>query len=234
MRKEFVLILVLLVTSSGLLFAQEEKTGYEIGVYAGQQNWQSRAFQIGPPRNSLPIDFRLRYGDEIAYGVRGNFLSKGHWGGELAYSYQKNTATITSQSRSPITLGGAVQHAFYNEVFYPVRYGRAVTPFLTGGIGVAAYQINDSSRARAAQIGFGRLKETDTRVALNYGGGVKVNVVSHLGFRADFRHIFSDVPSYGLPKESSNPAQPILPIQGKLQTSEVSVGIYFRALLGFY
>ena len=234
MRKEFVLILVVLVASSGFLFAQEEKTGYEIGVYAGQQNWQSRAFQIGPPRNSPPVDFRFRYGDEIAYGVRGNFLSKGHWGGEISYSYSKNTATITSQSRSPVTLRGAVQHAFYNEVFYPVPYGRAVTPFLTGGIGMAAYQINDASRASAAQIGFGRLEETDIRLAFNYGGGVKVNVISHLGFRADFRHIFSDVPSYGQPKALSISTQPILPIGGKLQTSEVSVGVYFRALLGFY
>src|SRR5262249_27541292 len=156
----------------------------------------SRTFQIGPPRNSPPIDFRFRYGDEIAYGVRGNFLSKGHWGGEISYSYQKNTATIKSQFRPTVTLAGAVQHAFYNEIFYPVRYGHTVTPFLTGGIGMAAYQINDSSEARAAQIGFGRLEETDTRFAFNYGGGVKVNVISHLGFRADFRHIFSDVPSY--------------------------------------
>ena len=46
----------------------------------------------------------------------------------------------------------------------------------------------------------------------------------------DFRHNFSDVPSYGLPKESSNPAQAVLPIQGKLQNYEVSAGIYFQFL----
>jgi opacity protein-like surface antigen len=126
-----------------------------------------------------------------------------------------------------------VHHAFYNEVFYPVRYGRSVMPFLTGGIGVAGYRLSDSGLAAGPLNGLGNLKRADKRVALNYGGGVKVNVTSHAGLRADFRHIFSDVPSYGLPKESPNPAQAILPIQGKLQTSEVSVGIYFRNLLGF-
>ena len=53
-------------------------------------------------------------------------------------------------------------------------------------------------------------------------------MTSRIGVRADFRHIFSDVPSYGLPKESSNPTQTVLPIQGKLQMFEASVGIYFH------
>jgi opacity protein-like surface antigen len=232
MRKEFVWILLVIGGFSGSLLAQEEQTGYELGVYAAQQNWQSRTFQIGPPRNVLPVDFRLRYKDEIAYGVRGNFLSKGHWGGELSWSYQKNSATITSQSRPTITLDGAVQHAFYNQIFYLVRYGGVFTPFITGGIGAAIYQVDEASRARAVSLG--RLKSFDSRVALNYGAGVKVNVTSHFGFRADFRHIFSDVPSYGLPKESPNTAQFILPVQGKLQTAEGSVGIYVRGLDSFH
>ncbi len=51
--------------------------------------------------------------------------------------------------------------------------------------------------------------------------------------RADFRHIFSDVPSFGLPKESSNINQVVLPIQGKLQMYEASAGIYFHFSKGF-
>src|SRR5262249_39149840 len=46
MRKEFVLILVLFLAFSGSLLAQEEKTGYELGVFAAWQQWKSRAFQI--------------------------------------------------------------------------------------------------------------------------------------------------------------------------------------------
>jgi hypothetical protein len=97
---------------------------------------------------------------------------------------------------------------------------------------VAVYQLNDAALSRAAdpQVGLGNLRSTDNRVALNYGAGVKVNASKHVGFRADFRHIFSDVPSYGLPKESVNPAQSVLPVHGKLQAYEFSFGVYFRIL----
>jgi opacity protein-like surface antigen len=234
MRKEFVLILVLFLTSSGSLLAQEEKTGYELGVFAAWQTWKSSTFQIGPPQSSTPIKFDFRYRDRIAYGVRGNFLSHGHWAGELSYSYQKNPVTITnvsSPSIPPTTFGGSVHQIFYNEVFYPAQYRHWVTPFITGGIGVAGYQLSESARESVApQSGFGNLKKLDTRVALNYGAGLKVNIDSHVGFRADFRQIFSDVPSYGLPKASSNPNQVVLPTHGKLQTFEYSFGIFVRHL----
>ena len=230
MRKEFVLILVLFLAFSGSLLAQEEKTGYELGVFAAWQDWKSRSFKIGPPQASTPIDFGFRYRDRLAYGVRANFLSHGHWAGELSYSYQKNPVTITNQSNPfvpPTTFGGSVHQIFYNEVFYPAQYRRWVTPFVTGGIGVAGYQLSETAREVVApQSGFGTLRKLDPRVALNYGVGFKVRIDSHVGFRADFRHIFSDVPSYGLPKESSNPAQVVLPIQGKLQTFEYSFGIF--------
>src|SRR5262245_55426792 len=233
MRKEFVLSLVLLFVFSGSLLAQEERTGYELGAFAAWQNWKARDFQIGFPQAQTPIDSSLRYRNRLAYGVRGNFLSHGYWGGEISYSYQKNTVTITRQSLSSAVLDGAVHQVFYNQIFYPAQYRQVITPFITGGIGGAAYQINPDDRARAAQIGLGRLENTDWRVALNYGVGVKVNVVPHFGIRGDFRHIFSDAPSYGLPKESFNAIQPVLPVHGKLQTYEFSFGIYARGLYEF-
>src|SRR5437773_9750118 len=117
MRKEFVLMLVFLLAFSSFLLGQQEKTGYELGVYAAQQNWQSRTFQIGPPQAATPVSLGFAYKDRVAYGVRGNFLSQGHWGGELSYSYQKNTVSLTRPSFTPVELGGAVHHFFYNEVF---------------------------------------------------------------------------------------------------------------------
>jgi hypothetical protein len=72
----------------------------------------------------------------------------------------------------------------------------------------------------------------DKRFAFNYGFGVKAKISSRFGVRADFRHIFSDVPSYGLPKESPNPTQTVLPIQGKLQMFEASVGFYLHLSSG--
>jgi hypothetical protein len=56
-------------------------------------------------------------------------------------------------------------------------------------------------------LGLGTLKNTDTRVALNYGAGVKGVVSRNVGIGVDFRHMFSDALSYGLSKESGNPTQ---------------------------
>jgi hypothetical protein len=233
MRRDFVLLAVLFLGCSGVLLAQEEKTGYEIGGFASWQKWRGRTFQIGPPQTSTPVPLGFGYSDRAAYGVRGNFLSQGRWAGELSYSYQKNKVTLTRQSFTSVALPGAVHQFFYNQIFYPARYGRAVVPFVTGGVGLAAYHLSDETLARAADplgYGLGNLNSNDVRAALNYGGGVKVNVAPQFGLRFDFRHMFSDVPSYGVPKQSANPAQITLPIGGKLQTFDFSAGIYFRFL----
>ena len=235
MRKAsiFTVLLLLLHVSSGVLFAQE-KYGFEAGGYAAWTRWQDRDFQVGPPQSLVPINLGFDYDDKVAGGVRVNFMSRRHWGGEVAYGYQKNTASITRQSVTPVSLDGSVHHFFYNEIFYPWNYRTSgVIPFVTGGIGLAGYNLSDEARARAADprgFGIGALKSVDKRFAFNYGAGVKSELSSHFGVRADFRHIFSDVPSFGLPKESANPAQTVLPIQGKLQTFEFSVGFYYHAL----
>jgi opacity protein-like surface antigen len=233
MRRALVSVLFLIPMLSGQLLAQEGH-GYEIGGFAGLSNWQERNFQIGPPQALPPINLGLEYENEPLYGVRFNFLSRGHWGGEFAYSYQRNTVSLTRESFDPVELKGGVHHFFYNTIFYPWRYSNSrVKPFLTGGLGVAGYQLTSGARARAADpqgYGIGELANWDNRFAFNYGGGVKANVSSKFGIRFDFRHNFSDVPSYGLPKESSNPSQIVLPIQGKLQSYDVTAGIYFHIL----
>ena len=230
MRKTSVLMLMVFMGFSGILLGQEH--GFEIGGYAGQTNWRPRTFQVGPPQASPPISLGFAYEDKAPVGVRFNLLSQGLWGGELDYSYQKNTATLSRALYTPVKLAGGVHHFSYNTIFYPTRYRNSgVMPFLTVGVGMAAYQLSDEARARAADpriYGLGTLKDVDNRFAFNYGAGVKARVYSHLGVRADFRHIISDVPTYGLPKDSPNPAQAVLPIKGRLQTYEASAGIYFQ------
>ena len=234
MRKTFLLMLILFQGLAATAVAQE-KFGFEAGVYAGPAIWQDRTFEVGAPQATPPIPLGFEYDNKLLYGGRFNLLSQGYWGGELSYSYQTNTATLTRTSFTPVELKGGVHQFFYNTVLYPFRYrtSRAVIPFVTAGVGMAAYKLSDETRERAADpgiYGLGNLKSLDKRFAFNYGGGVKVNAASHFGFRVDFRHNFSDVPSYGLPKESANPAQTVLPIQGKLQNFEGSVGIYFHFL----
>lgn len=241
MRKTFIVLMVILIQGlAGELFGQDNY-GFEIGGFAGRSIWKERSFQVGPPQvpaGSPNIDLGFTYDDEILYGARFNLLSRGHWGGEFSYSYQNNALTLSRQNFQDVKLDGAVQQFFYNMIFYPTRYHDAkVVPFVTGGVGLAAYTLSSTARAQAADprvYGIGTLKELDKRFAYNYGVGVKAKVTSRFGVRADFRHIFSDVPSYGLPKESSNPAQTVLPIQGKLQMYEASAGIYFHISSGLH
>ena len=234
MRKAPIIsVLLLLHGLAGVAFGQE-KYGIEFGGYAAWTKWNERDFTIGAPQSVPPIDLQFAYKDRPAGGIRLNLLSRNHWGGELSYSYQQNTARITRESVTPVELKGGVHHFFFNEVFYPWRYHNSgFTPFVTAGIGLAAYHLNDEARARAADpsdYGIGNLISMDKRFAFNYGGGVKQTLSATWGVRADFRHIFSDVPSFGLPKESSDPSQTVLPIQGKLTTYEFSVGFYYQTL----
>jgi opacity protein-like surface antigen len=238
MRKKSILMFVVLLGCVPKVLVGEDKFGFELGGFAGGSFWKERDFRIGPPQAPEPISLRLNYEDKILGGARVNFLSRGRWGGELSYGYQKNKVTLTRQDANlePLSLDGSIHQFFYNTVFYLIRYGNSpVLPFVTGGIGLEAYGLSDQARAFAADPmrgAIGTLKNIDTRFAFNYGAGIKANLGSHFGIRVDFRHIFSDVPSYGLPKESANPAQIILPIQGKLQNYEGSVGIYFRTSSG--
>ncbi len=240
MRKTLIVLAVILVQGvSGHLFAQGD-FGFEIGGFGGRSLWKDRDFQIGPPQvpaGSANINLNFAYKDELVYGGRFNLMSRGHWGGEISYSYQSNTLTLSRQNFKSVELDGGVHHFFYNTIFNLTRYEKSkVVPFVTGGVGLAAYALSDEARANAANptvYGIGNLRPYEKRFAYNYGFGVKAKVTSRIGVRGDFRHIFSDVPSYGLPKESSNPAQTVLPIQGKLQMYEASAGIYFHFSKGF-
>jgi hypothetical protein len=240
MRKSLIVLAVILAQGvSGQLFAQGA-FGFEIGAFGGRSLWKDRNFQIGPPQvpiGSPNINLNFAYQDEIVYGGRFNLLSRGHWGGEISYSYQSSTLTLSRQNFTDVKLDGGVHHFFYNTIFNLTPYEKSkVVPFVTGGVGLAAYALSDDARANAANpavYGIGSLRPYEKRLAYNYGFGVKAKVTSQVGVRGDFRHIFSDVPSYGLPKESSNPAQTVLPIQGKLQMYEASVGIYFYFSRGF-
>jgi opacity protein-like surface antigen len=242
MRKTLIVLAVILAQgASASLFGQGE-FGFEIAGFGGYSIWKDRDFQIGPPQvpvGSPPINLNFAYDDEIVYGGRFNILSRGHWGGEFSYSYQNNTLSLSRQNfpGSPVRLDGGVHHFFYNMIFNLVRYEKTkVVPFVTGGVGLAGYALSDEARANAANpavYGIGNLRPYEKRFAYNYGFGVKAKLTSHFGVRADFRHIFSDVPSFGLPKESSNPNQIVLPIQGKLQMYEASAGIYYHFSKGF-
>ncbi len=230
---EFASLILLLLGWPGE-FCGQTRYGLELGGFGGQTFWQKKTFQIGPPQASPSFDMQYKYDDKIMGGIRGNFLSSGHWGGELSYSYQKNQFTLTREASSfpPTTLKGSVHQFFYNQIYYLNRYEKStVQPFVTGGVGVADYTVNKSSRDWAAdpnEGGIGVLNGSEAKFALNYGGGIKLQLGRHFGLRGDFRHNFSQTPHYGLPDSSPDPSQVVFPLKGWMQNFEVTGGIYFR------
>jgi opacity protein-like surface antigen len=233
MRKTAIWLLVALASSFPTALFGQGKFGFEVGVFGGRSFWKERSFEIGLPQASPPISIQYKYDDKFLGGARGNLLSRGHWGGEFSYGYQKNTLTFTRATPAQsIALDGSIHQFFYNQVFYFLRYERSpVLPFVTAGIGLAAYGLSHAARDFAADPAggaIGTLRSLDTKFAYNYGAGVKAKIGSRFGVRFDVRHILSDVPTFGLPKSSPDPAQTVLPVGGKLQTYEASAGFYFQ------
>jgi opacity protein-like surface antigen len=232
MRKPLIWLFLVLVSSIPTALLGQDKFGFELGVYGGRSFWKDRDFQIGLPQASPPISLQYQYDDRFFGGARANLLSRGHWGGEISYSYQKNTLTFARETPAQtLALKGSIQQVFYNEVFYLLRYDKApVLPFVTAGIGFAAFGLSDQARAYAADPaggGIGALTSYDTKFAFNYGAGVKAKIGSRFGVRFDVRHVLSDVARFGLPKDSADPAQTVLPLGGRLQNYEASAGFYF-------
>ena len=226
MKRTSVLVSVLLLSTFCMPAFAQEGHGYEFGVFAGWAEWRERQYQIGFPQAVPAIDVDYDLNGEVVGGMRLNFLSRRYWGGEVTYSYQQNTLSLASNGGSPVQLDGAVHHALYNQVFYPRRYetGR-IKPYFTGGIGAAGYTLNAQAVSEASQAGFGAFSKLDYRLVLNYGAGIKSELGEHAGVRLDFRHHFSEVPTYGVPKSGPGP---FLPFDGKLQTLEMTVGFYYR------
>jgi hypothetical protein len=210
----------------------QNHSAFEVGGFAGQSFWKSKTFEVGPPQADPSFSMQYKYDDKLLFGARANFLSYGHWGGEFAYSFQNNRFTLTRSGNNSVSLDGNINQFFYNQIYYINRYEKStVHPFLTGGVGISNFTIDQSSLDWAAdpnQGAIGVLKGSETKFAMNYGGGVKVNLGSHFGVRGDFRHSFSQVPHYGLPESSSSPAQVVFPVKGWMQNFEVTGGFYYR------
>jgi hypothetical protein len=56
--------------------------------------------------------------------------------------------------------------------------------------------------------------KSETIFAFHAGGGVRFRVSNRFGFRVDIKDYMSRGIRYGLPKESSDPNQSVLPVSG--------------------
>src|SRR3989442_1242341 len=102
-------------------------------------------------------------------------------------------------------------------------------PFVSAGIGGAYYQLRQKTLSYLRDPNRGNMPDVNNsnELAFNYGFGFKTRSTGLLGLRMDIRDYIVRSPSFGLARESSDPAATVLPATGVLHNGEVSVGLVF-------
>lgn len=124
------------------------------------------------------------------------------FGAELEYSFANQPATFANLSAilPSFNLSQRVHTITYNGVVYLTPRGSKIRPYGTAGVGASLFQLTDDTDNR------GVLEGLDLRdrwkLAVSWGGGVKVYSGRRWGFRLDFRDTVTGVPDYGIPRMS--------------------------------
>jgi hypothetical protein len=139
--------------------------------------------------------------DGFRFGFRATFNTTGIFGHEVQYAYSRTQLRFNDQGG--LEQGMAIHQGGYNFLVYGTHEGKRVRPFATGGFHFANFVPPGSSAASGGG---------DTKVGLNYGGGVKFRVMSIFALRFDVRQYTSPKP-FDLPLKG-----------GWLRQTEVSAG----------
>lgn len=180
----FVLLCLTLALSSPL-FAEG---GYEIGALGGFTSY--RKVKVSNPERSGKVGPRE--------GPAGGFLlgqSIGdRWGGEFRYVYFRNNIRLESSGTSADF--ESESHAVHYDVLYYLTSQEArVRPYAAVGVGLRVYGGTGTEQAFQPLSDLALLtKASQTVIAGDVGGGVKVRVGSSGLFRVEFRGYVTPVP----------------------------------------
>ena len=122
--------------------------------------------------------------DGFRFAFRFTFNGTTFFGHEVQYAYSRTHLRFNDAPGSPET-GMAIHNGGYNFLVYATREGTRIRPFATGGVGF----LNFVPPGQSATSGGG-----DTKFGLNYGGGVKMRVMSIFALRFDVRQTTSPKP----------------------------------------
>jgi outer membrane protein W len=128
-----------------------------------------------------------------------------------------------------VSLPTRVQNYGVTALYYSHDETHHVRPFLSIGVGGTLYMLTTEAKAIARHPQRGNLPplRNSNQLSMNYRAGVKTRVNHWLGFRADVKGFLSATPSFGLPHQSNNPEQPVLPVTGATNNGEASAGLVF-------
>ena len=230
--KKILLTPVCLLALSGVSHAQL-KDNLEVNLFGGGSLYTKNKFEIGFPQSTRPIQGEFRLSRAVRAGVRVGVFTRGHWSEEFFYSYDPTMAHFARSSAPARSVDLRLRvHNYGVTALYYIHDDevRNIRPFLSIGVGGAAYLLTPEAKSMARDPLRGNLPglTNSNMLTLNYGAGVKVKSSREwLGFRADVRGFLGRNPSFGLPRQSDDPNALVFPAGGALHNGEASVGLIF-------
>jgi hypothetical protein len=179
-------VLALCTAACGGLNAQT----WEIGIMGGYPRWSKALLGSISPEQAHDDDTRLK--GDYSFGASVTVNTKGYYGFELGYL--KNITQLTTATRQ--TSGNdvfttnyqdrlPVHIAYFNPVVYFMPKEERWRPFVTGG--VQAYEFRSPHVPNWTA-------DSTRHYGANFGGGVKLQLVSHALLRLDVRDYIGGKP----------------------------------------
>ncbi len=173
--------LTLLVGALGLLFACQRVEA---------QSWEASAFTGYTP--AVDIDRRaadlnqLDIRDSFTWGLQGARQLTTHWGAEVLWTQQKSAFEGGTTSSDTFDFFTMTIRQLQGNVRYQFGAGEAkLRPFVFGGLGATFFSADDL--------------QSDTKLSIDYGGGLNYFAWRNIGMRAHvrFKPTFLDDKSAG-------------------------------------
>ncbi len=231
MKKLSTLVALNFFALTGSLFPQGLNVkSAELSVSVGETNSSKKPFTIGTPQAATPITGVMQLNSGKIYEARINFYTSNRIGSEVLYGYQYSGVSFNRDSPPQASLNVPLQiHTLtVNLLYYPLgETSSAWRPFVTIGGGAVIYRPSTGGQAAAKdplQGNFDTFFES-SRGSGSAGGGVKHPITKSLGFRADASAVFTKVPTFGLPKSSTQSNAIVLPVGGLVHSVRASAGL---------
>jgi hypothetical protein len=225
--KKLYCFLVFSVLFCGAAWAQqpggEKKPTFEFSVIGGYPKWGKTL--IGSINADDPKDDDSKLKGEYAYGARFTINTRGYYGHEFEYMYQRakfqtqyrgtvDDVAVTKQLEDKVS----IQQASYNFLIYFMPNGEFWRPYVTGGLQAYKY-----GAPRFAEWPGGGSRN----YGVNWGGGIKLKFGRAL-VRFDVRDYIGGKPYHlNFEQPSTTDLQAKDNSSGSIHLREATVGIGF-------
>jgi hypothetical protein len=185
MFKSTLVLGVCLLACAGVVLAQSG----EIGFVGGG------SFYVNPTLKGQSAEVKAGFANGFGGGVVVGHNTSNHLGGEIRYMFQQNDLEASSGS-TKVTKSGRSHAVHYDLLIYATGKGSRVRPFIAVGGGVKQYSGTGAESASQPLSSVVILTTTNQwKPLITFGGGVKVAVSKHVGFRLEVLDYLTPFPT---------------------------------------